>query len=39
MRYIIILEETENSFGAYVPDLLGCIAVAETKTEVLKLIQ
>ena len=39
MRYIIILEEAENSFGAYVPDLPGCVAVAETKTEVLKLIQ
>ena len=39
MRYIIIVEEAENSFGAYVPDLPGCVAVAETKTEVLKLIQ
>lgn len=39
MRYIIILEESENSFGAYVPDLPGCVAVAETKTEALKLIQ
>jgi len=39
MRYIIILEKSENSFGAYVPDLPGCVAVAETKTEVLKLIQ
>jgi predicted RNase H-like HicB family nuclease len=38
MRYVVILEEGENSFGAYVPDLPGCIAVAETKKEVLKLI-
>jgi predicted RNase H-like HicB family nuclease len=38
MRYVVILEEGESSFGAYVPDLPGCIAVAETKTEVLKLI-
>ncbi|RKZ80971.1 MAG: type II toxin-antitoxin system HicB family antitoxin [Candidatus Parabeggiatoa sp. nov. 1] len=38
MRYVVILEEGENSFGAYVPDLPGCVAVAETKTEVLKLI-
>ncbi len=39
MRYIVIVEEGENSFGAYVPDLPGCVAVAETRTEVLKLIQ
>ncbi|EDN71839.1 Protein of unknown function UPF0150 [Beggiatoa sp. SS] len=39
MRYVVIIEEGENSFGAYVPDLLGCVAVAETKTDVLKLIQ
>jgi predicted RNase H-like HicB family nuclease len=38
MRYVVILEEGESSFGAYVPDLPGCVAVAETKTEVLKLI-
>jgi predicted RNase H-like HicB family nuclease len=39
MRYVVILEEGESSFGAYVPDLPGCVAVAETKNEVLKLIQ
>ncbi|RKZ53491.1 MAG: type II toxin-antitoxin system HicB family antitoxin [Candidatus Parabeggiatoa sp. nov. 3] len=39
MRYVVRLEEGESSFGAYVPDLPGCVAVAETKTEVLKLIQ
>ena len=38
MRYVVILEEGESSFGAYVPDLPGCVAVAKTKTEVLKLI-
>ena len=39
MRYVVIIEEGENSFGAYVPDLPGCAAVAETKEELLKLIQ
>ncbi|HEV7373713.1 MAG TPA: type II toxin-antitoxin system HicB family antitoxin [Pyrinomonadaceae bacterium] len=34
----MIVEEGENSFGAYVPDLPGCVAVAETKEEVLELI-
>jgi predicted RNase H-like HicB family nuclease/uncharacterized protein YegP (UPF0339 family) len=39
MRYAVIIEEGENSFGAYVPDLPGCAAVGETREEVLKLIQ
>jgi predicted RNase H-like HicB family nuclease len=39
MKYAVIIEEGENSFGAYVPDLPGCAAVAETKGELMKLIQ
>jgi predicted RNase H-like HicB family nuclease len=39
MRYAVIVEEGENSFGAYVPDLPGCAAVGETREEVLQLIQ
>ena len=39
MRYVVIVEEGDNSFGAHVPDLPGCVAVADTKAEVLKLIQ
>ncbi|HWW74670.1 MAG TPA: type II toxin-antitoxin system HicB family antitoxin [Pyrinomonadaceae bacterium] len=39
MKYAVIIEEGENSFGAYVPDLPGCAAVAETKGELMRLIQ
>jgi predicted RNase H-like HicB family nuclease/uncharacterized protein YegP (UPF0339 family) len=39
MRYAVIIEEGKNSFGAYVPDLPGCVAVAETREEVFKLIE
>ena len=39
MRYAVIVEKGEASFGAHVPDLPGCVAVAETKDEVLELIQ
>ncbi len=39
MRYAVIVEEGETSFGAYVPDLPGCVAVAETRGEVLRLIE
>lgn len=38
MRYAIVIEKGENSYGAYVPDLPGCVAVAETLAEVKKLI-
>ncbi|HEV7683639.1 MAG TPA: type II toxin-antitoxin system HicB family antitoxin [Pyrinomonadaceae bacterium] len=33
------VEEGETSFGAHVPDLPGCVAVAESREEVLELIQ
>jgi len=39
MRYMVVIEEGPTSFGAYVPDLPGCIAVGESVEEVLQLIQ
>jgi predicted RNase H-like HicB family nuclease len=39
MKYAVIVEEGETSFGAHVPDLPGCVAVADTKEGVLELIQ
>ena len=39
MKYIVIIERGENSYGAYVPDLPGCVAVGETKEETLQLIK
>jgi predicted RNase H-like HicB family nuclease len=38
VRYMVIVEQGENGIGAYVPDLPGCVAVGETKEEVLRLI-
>lgn len=39
MRYVVIIEKTDKNYGAYVPDLPGCVAVAETQSEVKKLIR
>jgi len=39
MRYLVVVEEGPTSFGAYVPDLPGCIAAGESREEVLQLIQ
>ena len=38
MQYLVIVEKGPKSFGAYVPDLPGCIAAGDTKEEVLELI-
>ena len=38
-KYTVVVEEGATSYGAFVPDLLGCVAVAETREEVLQLIQ
>lgn len=39
MRYLVVVEQGPKSFGAYVPDLPGCVAAAETREEVLSLIR
>ena len=39
MRYLVVIEEGPTSFGAYVPDLPGCIAAGESREEVLQIIQ
>ena len=38
MKYTVIIEKAEKNYGAYVPDLPGCVALAETRKEVMKLI-
>ena len=39
MKYAVVIEKGVSSYGAFVPDLPGCVAVASTRKEVLKLIQ
>ena len=39
MRYMVVVEHGETSWGAHVPDLPGCIAAGETREEVLRLIR
>jgi predicted RNase H-like HicB family nuclease len=38
MRYSVVYEQGDTSWGAYVPDLPGCVAVGATRTEVETLI-
>jgi len=39
MRYMVVIERGENSWGAHVPDLPGCVAVGDTREEVVQLIR
>jgi predicted RNase H-like HicB family nuclease len=41
LKYTVVLEYDpgENDWGAYVPDLPGCVAVGDTREEVEQLIR
>lgn len=39
MRYAVVIEKSETGYGAYVPDLPGCVAVGETAEETSRLIK
>jgi predicted RNase H-like HicB family nuclease len=39
LQYLVILEKGETSYGAYAPDLPGCVAVGESREEALSLIR
>jgi len=37
--YLVVIEKGPTSFGAYSPDLPGCIAVGDTREEVSALMR
>jgi len=37
-KYAVVIEKGETSYGAYVPDLPGCVAVGASREEVEMLI-
>ena len=39
MRYAIVIEKAEGNYGAYVPDLPGCVATGATIEETGREIQ
>ena len=39
MQYMVVVERGEQSWGAHVPDLPGCIAVGESREEVMEAIR
>jgi predicted RNase H-like HicB family nuclease len=39
MKYAIVIEKSDTGYGAYVPDLPGCVAVGETLQETARLVR
>ena len=39
IKYMVVVDRGETSWGAHVPDLPGCVAVGETREEVVQLIR
>ncbi len=39
MKYLVIFEKGDNSYGAYVPDLPGCVAAGNTYEDARQLIE
>jgi Uncharacterized conserved protein len=39
MEYVVIVEQGDTSFGAWVPALPGCVAAGETRHEAIELIR
>ena len=39
MKYLAIIEQDQHGFGAWVPDLPGCVSVGSSANEVLTLIR
>ena len=39
MRYAVVIEKARDNYSAYVPDLPGCVAAGNTRTEVARQTQ
>ncbi len=39
LTYAVVMEQTPNNYGAYAPDVPGCISTADTWDEMLAMIR
>ena len=39
MEYVVVIEKAPENYGAYVPDLPGCVSVGDTFAEMLSMIE
>lgn len=38
-KYLVVIEKATNNYGAYSPDVLGCVAAGDTLEETLNLMR
>lgn len=38
-KYLAVIEKAEHNYGAYLPDVPGCVAMGDTVDETLALLQ
>ena len=39
MKYLVVVEKSDNGYSSYVPDLPGCVAAAKDRNEIVTLVQ
>ena len=39
LTYAVVIEQTPNNYGAYAPDVPGCISTADTPDEMIAMIR
>ena len=39
MEYVVVIEKAPENYGAYVPDLPGCVSVGDTYDEMVAMIR
>ena len=39
LTYAVVIEQTPNNYGAYAPDVPGCISTADTWDEMVRMIR
>jgi predicted RNase H-like HicB family nuclease len=39
MKFLVVIEKGGSSWGAHVPDLPGCVAIGESRSEAIDLIR
>ena len=39
MKYLVVVEKSDNGYSVCVPDLPGCVAAAKDRNEIVTLVQ
>ena len=39
LKYAVVIEKAPNNYAAYAPDVLGCVSVGDTRSEMLAMMR